>query len=72
MSGIVSLNPGEEPMEDGDPFDCYFNYDANGNNSVDFGFFNPNASGCMDPTALNFNLSAVTEDGSCNYLCDEN
>ena len=72
MSGIVSLNPGEEPLEDGDPFDCYFNYDANGNNSVDFGFFNPNASGCMDSTALNFNLSAVTEDGSCEYLCDEN
>ena len=41
MSGIVTLTPDEEPLEDGDPFNCYFNYDASGNNTVDFGFFNP-------------------------------
>ena len=72
MSGIVTLSLGEEPLGDGDPFDCYFNYDANGNNSVDFGFFNPNAEGCMDPAAENYNLSAISDDGSCEYFCDEN
>ncbi len=41
MSGIVTLSPDEEPLNDGDPDDCYFNYDASGNNTVDFGFFNP-------------------------------
>ena len=71
MSGIVTLSLGEEPLGDGDPFDCYFNYDANGNNSVDFGFFNPNAEGCMDPAAENYNLSAISDDGSCEYFCDE-
>jgi hypothetical protein len=42
MSGIVALGIGEEPLNDGDPFNCYFNYDANGNNTIDFGFYNPN------------------------------
>jgi hypothetical protein len=41
MSGIVTLGISEEPLNDGDPFNCYFNYDANGNNSVDFGFYDP-------------------------------
>ena len=44
MSGIVTLSSGEEPLNDGDPFNCYFNYDASGNNTVDFGFYNPNIS----------------------------
>jgi hypothetical protein len=43
MSGIVTLTSGGEPLNDGDPFDCYFDYDASGNNTVDFGFFDPNA-----------------------------
>ncbi len=42
MSGIVTLTLDGEPLNDGDPFNCYFDYDASGNNSVDFGFFNPN------------------------------
>mgnify|MGYP001274599098 CR=1 FL=1 len=42
MSGIVTLTSDEEPLNDGDPYNCYFDYDASGNNSVDFGFFNPN------------------------------
>ena len=42
MSGIVTLTPDEEPLNDGDPEDCYFDYDGSGNNTVDFGFFNPN------------------------------
>ena len=42
MSGIVTLSPDNEPLNDGDPWNCYFNYDASGNNTIDFGFFNPN------------------------------
>ena len=38
---------------------------------MDFGFFNPNAEGCMDPAAENYNLSAISDDGSCEYFCDE-
>ncbi len=41
MSGIVTLGISEEPLDDDDPFNCYFNYDANGNNTVDFGFYDP-------------------------------
>lgn len=41
MSGIVTLKSEEEPLNDGDPSNCYFNYDASGNNTVDFGFYNP-------------------------------
>ena len=44
MSGIVTLRSGEEPLNDGDPYNCYFNYDASGNNTVDFGFYNPDIS----------------------------
>jgi hypothetical protein len=44
MSGIVTLIPGEEPLNDGDLFNCYFDYDGSGNNTVDFGFFNTNIS----------------------------
>jgi hypothetical protein len=43
MSGIVTLSLGDEPLNDGDPFDCLFDYDGSGNNTIDFGFFNPNA-----------------------------
>ncbi len=41
MSGIVTLTSDEEPLNDGDPFNCYFDYDASGNNTIDFGFFDP-------------------------------
>lgn len=44
MSGIVSLKSDGEPLNDGDPVNCYFNYDASGNNTVDFGFYNPAVS----------------------------
>jgi len=40
-SGIVTLTVDGEPLNDGDPFSCYFDYDASGNNTVDFGFYNP-------------------------------
>lgn len=48
MSGIVTLRSDEEPLNDGDAFNCYFNYDASGNNTVDFGFYNPNISATND------------------------
>jgi hypothetical protein len=41
MSGIVTLTADGEPLHDGDPFNCYFDYDAGGNNTVDFGFYDP-------------------------------
>lgn len=44
FSGIVTLTLDGEPLNDGDPFNCYFNYDASGNNTVDFGFFDPNVT----------------------------
>lgn len=48
MSGIITLSSDEEPLNDGDPFNCYFNYDASGNNSVDFGFYHPMVSALDD------------------------
>lgn len=44
MSGIVTLTLDEEPLNDGDPANCNINYDASGNNTVDFGFYDPNVS----------------------------
>ncbi len=41
FSGIVTLTLDGEPLNDGDPEDCIFNYDAGGNNTVDFGFYDP-------------------------------
>ena len=43
LSGIVTLTVDGEPLNDGDPTDCDFNFDPAGNNTVDFGFYNPNA-----------------------------
>lgn len=48
MSGIVTLRSDEEPLNDGDPFNCYFNYDASGNNTVDFGFYNPDITATQE------------------------
>ena len=42
MSGIVSLSLNGEPLNDGDPDHCLFDYDSGGNNTVDFGFYDPN------------------------------
>jgi len=41
MSGIVTLTTDGEPLNDGDPFDCFFDYDSGGNNTIDFGFYKP-------------------------------
>ena len=49
-SGIVLLTSDDEPLNDGDPINCYFNYDASGNNTVDFGFFDPTVSSTKDIT----------------------
>ncbi len=53
MSGIVTLTEDGEPLNDGDPFNCYFNYDAGGNNTVDFGFYNPNVTSTDDVVGAN-------------------
>lgn len=42
MLGIVILIVDGEFLNDGDFFNCYFNYDVSGNNIIDFGFFNFN------------------------------
>jgi hypothetical protein len=50
MSGIITLTIDGEPLNDGDPFDCFFDYDSSGNNTVDFGFFDPGMTvGIDDP-----------------------
>lgn len=36
-------------MNDGESFSCHFNYDASGNNTVDFGFYNPTVSASGSP-----------------------
>ncbi|MEM8585059.1 MAG: sialate O-acetylesterase [Bacteroidota bacterium] len=48
MSGIVTLTLDGEPLNDGDPFSCLFDYDASGNNTIDFGFFDPNVTSDED------------------------
>jgi hypothetical protein len=53
MSGIVKLTSDEEPLNDGDPFNCYFDYDASGNNTVDFGFFNPDITSANEAIPAN-------------------
>lgn len=40
MAGVVTLTLDQEPLDDGDSYNCYFNYDASGNNTINFGFFN--------------------------------
>ncbi|MDF1698714.1 MAG: sialate O-acetylesterase [Saprospiraceae bacterium] len=41
FSGIVTLTVDGEPLNDGDPEDSLFDLDPAGNNTVDFGFYNP-------------------------------
>ena len=53
MAGIVTLSLDEEPLGDGDPFNCYFDYDASGNNTVDFGFFNPDITSVNEDVLVN-------------------
>lgn len=52
-SGIITLTTEGEPLNDGDAFDCNFNYDAAGNNSVDFGFFDPDVILGIDDVSKN-------------------
>ncbi|MEL7220129.1 MAG: sialate O-acetylesterase [Bacteroidota bacterium] len=56
FSGIVTLTSDEEPLDDGDPFDCYFDYDGSGNNTIDFGFFNPNITAVTEGKAQQFQI----------------
>jgi len=54
MSGIVTLTSGAEPLNDGDTYNCYFDYDGSGNNSVDFGFYDPLVSVVEDEQSENW------------------
>ena len=55
MSGIVTLTLDGEPLNDGDPEDCFFDYDPGGNNTIDFGFYNTNTT------------SVTTQDGEVQW-----
>ena len=41
FSGIITITEGGEPLNDGDPEDCWFDNDTSGNMTIDFGFFDP-------------------------------
>ncbi|MEO1259543.1 MAG: sialate O-acetylesterase [Bacteroidota bacterium] len=60
MSGIVTLTVDGEPLNDGDPFNCYFNYDASGNNTIDFGFFNPDLPSANEEEQLDENWIRIS------------
>jgi len=75
MSGIVTLSLGDEPLNDGDPFDCLFDYDGSGNNTIDFGFFNPNAN-CFgdlnnDNSITVSDLLLVLSEFGCVINCED-
>jgi hypothetical protein len=59
FSGIITLTNDGEPLNDGDPVNCYFNYDACGNNSVDFGFYNPSVSAVTDISAHDLSIQII-------------
>ncbi|MEO0627699.1 MAG: T9SS type A sorting domain-containing protein, partial [Bacteroidota bacterium] len=65
MSGIVTLTLDGEPLDDGDPFSCLFNYDASGNNTIDFGFFDPNvtsvSAGLTEKVGIQFYPNPVVD-----------
>ena len=71
FAGIVTLTPDEEPLNDGDPFNCFFNYDASGNNSVDFGFFNPDITSVGDDIASHENWLKISPNPAQDELTIE-
>jgi hypothetical protein len=74
MSGIVTLSLGDEPLNDGDPFDCLFDYDGSGNNTVDFGFLNTNSTCFADLNNDNIitvaDLLMVLSEFGCIVNCE--
>jgi hypothetical protein len=68
MSGIVTLSSDDEPLNDGDPFNCYFNYDGSGNNTIDFGFYDPNAPVGIDGTRPNHDRIKIYPNPAQNEL----
>ena len=67
-SGIVTLTSGGEPLNDGDPFNCYFDYDASGNNTVDFGFYDPNFTSSNSDLATDLQAIKVFPNPATNHL----
>lgn len=41
FSGTITITNGDEPLNDGDGSDCWYDYDPSGNMTIDFGFYNP-------------------------------
>lgn len=68
QSGIVLLTTDEEPLNDGDPFNCYFDYDASGNNTVDFGFFNPDITSVEEEVLNSSNFAEIFPNPATNQL----
>jgi hypothetical protein len=63
FSGIVTLTVDGEPLNDGDPDDGLFDLDPAGNNTVDFGFYNPNTD---DVDGDGFSISEDCDDFNPN------
>ena len=55
-SGVIILEAGEEPLDEFDENSCYFNFDSSGNNTVDFGFFDPKIILAITSSGLGTNL----------------
>lgn len=67
FSGIVTLSIDDEPINDGDPFDCWFDTDAAGNMTVDFGFYDGSVS-CVPDQDLTGNQSTNKYYLSAGYI----
>ena len=66
-SGVIILKSGEEPLDEFDKNDCYFDFDSSGNNTVDFGFFDPNIIIAITSSSLGTNLVENSGAGQSVY-----
>jgi len=66
-SGVIILKSGEEPLDEFDENDCFYDYDSSGNNTVDFGFFDPNIIIAITSSSLGTNLVENSGAGQSVY-----
>lgn len=66
FSGIVTLTLDGEPLNDGDPEDCIFDYDSGGNNTIDFGFFDPEVTSVNEEVLENENWVQISPNPTQN------